>query len=615
VVGQIACGEHHTAVLTSTPWAQVAPDVQKWLRAEQAEYDLKLRHAARSNTGLLKKDLQQIGDQMVELQTQWTQEEKVSQRIEEDEQKRAAESVKLNEELRNEVRTFQQEEEKTQPKERPETAPIIRKTRRSMNSAPDSQILQNDGYQSSELLQASHDARANFLRDSSAMVKRMRERIALSGESATRARLTQSEQTVFQCRREYDQLRAQTRTMVQQLEEWQRKYDLLQSVVNQTLNPAPLNKANAQLQGLQMKLATVTIKISETEENRRNYALNISHLKEEELERFYQLEALRRQCAETDAFVRKMNEIRLLSVDECERAESELSAFRSEVSEFQSFVNIQLSKFQQLSNAARSRREARAESRSLKAAGQQARMDARVAKLSEEMKLKAKEAQAMQAQLESINERLRYFEKRFQQITAATGLTDPNEIINKFTLKEEMKQELSAEIKSKQSQITTLQQIIKSKQLKLNDAKSSYHRTKWSDVDSIQSHLRQQSEQRDVIQQKNEQLKEKIAIINEGIQTTITQLPHPIVSEEELNLTHQYDENENGNPTIAFQLLIRKLDLLNQYIAEYESQLRSIQSKAAQAKVEYDLANQQKIAADFAEKVKMTSLLRKQETS
>ena len=27
VVGQISCGEHHTAVLTSTPWSRVDPEV------------------------------------------------------------------------------------------------------------------------------------------------------------------------------------------------------------------------------------------------------------------------------------------------------------------------------------------------------------------------------------------------------------------------------------------------------------------------------------------------------------------------------------------------------------------------------------------------------------
>jgi hypothetical protein len=49
------------------------------------------------------------------------------------------------------------------------------------------------------------------------------------------------------------------------------------------------------MKGLEMQLDTVTIKINETEENRKNYELNIAHLKEEELDRFFQMEALRKQ--------------------------------------------------------------------------------------------------------------------------------------------------------------------------------------------------------------------------------------------------------------------------------------------------------------------------------
>ena len=65
----------------------------------------------------------------------------------------------------------------------------------------------------------------------------------------------------------------------------------------------------------------------------------------------------------------------------------------------------------------------------------------------------------MGQQLESVNERLRYFERRFQQIASATGLTNPDAIINKFALKEEIKNELKAEIKTKQSQIKQLSEF------------------------------------------------------------------------------------------------------------------------------------------------------------
>ena len=56
---------------------------------------------------------------------------------------------------------------------------------------------------------------------------------------------------------------------------------------------------------------------------------------EEELERYYQLEALRKQCAENDAFCKKMNELKLQSLEEKDRAEQELVAFQVEIMNFQ----------------------------------------------------------------------------------------------------------------------------------------------------------------------------------------------------------------------------------------------------------------------------------------
>jgi len=71
VVGQIACGEHHTAVLTSTPWSRADPQVVEWLRQEQEEYNLKLRYIKRSNHGLVKKDLLKIQERMATLREEW----------------------------------------------------------------------------------------------------------------------------------------------------------------------------------------------------------------------------------------------------------------------------------------------------------------------------------------------------------------------------------------------------------------------------------------------------------------------------------------------------------------------------------------------------------------
>lgn len=57
---------------------------------------------------------------------------------------------------------------------------------------------------------------------------------------------------------------------------------------------------------LKMQLETVNIKIAETEDNRRNYELNIAHLKEEELENLLKLDSLRRAVNENNGLYRKM---------------------------------------------------------------------------------------------------------------------------------------------------------------------------------------------------------------------------------------------------------------------------------------------------------------------
>ena len=75
------------------------------------------------------------------------------------------------------------------------------------------------------------------------------------------------------------------------------------------------------LKALEMRLDTVTIKINETEENRRNYELNIAHLKEEEFERYFQLEALRSQLAQIDDTWVKMNADRVSALAKKEKAE------------------------------------------------------------------------------------------------------------------------------------------------------------------------------------------------------------------------------------------------------------------------------------------------------
>jgi septal ring factor EnvC (AmiA/AmiB activator) len=73
---------------------------------------------------------------------------------------------------------------------------------------------------------------------------------------------------------------------------------------------------------LEMQLDTVNIKIAETEDNKRNYELNISNLKEEELENLMKLDALRRAITENLNLYRKMNALKVNALHD--RAEAEV---------------------------------------------------------------------------------------------------------------------------------------------------------------------------------------------------------------------------------------------------------------------------------------------------
>src|SRR5690348_15774610 len=84
------------------------------------------------------------------------------------------------------------------------------------------------------------------------------------------------------------------------------------------------------LEELTMRLNTVMIKISESDENRMMYLKNIDHLKEETFERMTELTQLRKQAGDADAFYRKFADLHQSALQERDKAVAELSDFQDE---------------------------------------------------------------------------------------------------------------------------------------------------------------------------------------------------------------------------------------------------------------------------------------------
>jgi chromosome segregation ATPase len=330
-----------------------------------------------------------------------------------------------------------------------------------------------------------------WFKDSGNLVTRMRKVIVESADMGGDVKKAYS--WLFQLRKEYDELCNETVTKGRTYQKLKREYESMQNTFAAMKQQQKIN--NKMQETLQMKLNTVTIKILETEENKKNYKMNITHLKEEELIRHYQLDDLRKASGANDVWMKKMNDLKLQSLEEKDKAEAELIAFGEEIEKFEIFVKEQKHEFQMIANEAIRKRNQRERENAERQKKAQEKFLIQIDKLETQMEEKYKEAASMSQKLASVNERLRYFKKRFQQIVSATGLEHPEAIINKFQLKEAIRRELDAEIKAKEKQTIDLNNEREHLMRELERAKNMFEESRWKDVDQKMERLREQEAQ------------------------------------------------------------------------------------------------------------------------
>jgi len=692
VVGQIACGEHHTAVLTSTPWAKADSQVEDWLRAEQEEYALKLRFIKRSNHGLVRKDLLRISERMAALKAEWAQAKALKEAREEAELAGHVDSVKGRGAILAEMAEEQRQREEraargetgaagqwghhghtansasfamdgeAKESDRPDSAsrPLATGGRAGMMSGSQTarpsaanysktagypggltsarrsttQIGPVDGTTAYSLASATaaaaaaasaggtdvmgaNAARATFLRESANMVRRMKGIIAESGDASTDARLKKTLTGVFSFRKDFDSLVNLTRKKQRVLEQIQRKVASLRRTNDSSSHRRRIHELL--LKALKMKLSTVSIKLTETDENRRNYLLNIAHLKEEELERFYQLEHLRKQVNDNEIFTRKVNEMKLQQCEEASKAEQELADFRQEIASFHVFIADQLAKFHAISSIANQRKAKRDAEKSSRSAKTHEKINARIARLQHDLSDKTAEALSMGAQLESVNERLRYFEKRFQSIASATGLTDPAAIINKFGLKEEIRAELQSEIKAKTALLAEMNAELDTLRGELAEAQAGFQESKWKDVDVLYKLVHDAQANAAHHQSECDRLDERLAYYKEGMLALLSMLPEEIAAQP---LSDGSDASGVG-ATLAdlegadlshervmslIQVLGDRLLSLADQVTEGETMRATRAREAEEQRRAAEAAQQARLAQEIAEKLKSSTL-------
>lgn len=390
--------------------------------------------------------------------------------------------------------------------------------------------------------------RAAFLKETAQMVNRMKSVVMEKGDTATQAELKRMMNLVFTLRKECDSLRHATRDKAHSLDYVKREAKILQQQAQCSKEDQEVMQQR--LKALEMQLNTVTIKIAETSENRKNYELNIAHLKEEDFEHFNQLKSLRKQNHDNNSFFKKMNELKVQALEEKEKAEMELEEFRQEIQSYQSFVNQQLQQFEQILDIVRAQNEKRERAKDSRTEKVQEKIAQRVAKLELEAEAAEKEAGGLTSRLTSLDLKMRHFEDSFQKITAATGLTNPDAIVNKFFFKGEIREQLQQEIDDKQNMIEKLNSEKSELVDTLKDLKASYREQKWRDVEGMMEEGRTVSAKEDKGKSDTQTAKKRLTVAQEGLLSLLESvqsvegkpLKMDVTSEETDVWTHEMTE-------------------------------------------------------------------------
>lgn len=209
----------------------------------------------------------------------------------------------------------------------------------------------------------------------------------------------------------------------------------------------------------------------------------------------------------------------------------------------------------------------------------------RIEKLQQQAEYTDKEAGGLTARLTSLDLKLRHFEDSFQKITAATGLENPDAIVNKFFFKGEIKEQLEAEIEDKQAQIEQLKQEEGELKSTLTEAKSGFVHDSWRSVEILSEENREKEFEVSMNQTNLSQATQRLNFAQEGMASLVSVLNETMHKSESEQMEGEAGElwtEEQSNA--AFEKVNGAVDVL----LEVERERDARQQEEAKRKQQED---------------------------
>ena len=644
VVGQISCGEQHTAVLTSAPWTRWSSDIRQYCNNyKQVELKLlKKKTTSGSNRkGQTQKGLKKEGLSIV--QEQEEKDNRVNEENRQIEQEQINSIIKVSDYRKQHHAALKEKdnESKTatlpQPTERSltiggtqeefDTGAVSGRRPQAVTKGGRLPAIATKGktrtrkQKSAQLEEGESEmsrgvARVAFLKETAAAIKKMTAVMQDNEGSLGKKPMDDMIKEVFLERKEFDSLRHKRMQKQMALDRERKEHALMTQAMD--ISKDFFGKAAARKRDLQMQLDTELINIAEIEENRKNYEHILSYLLDEKFDRNDQLKKLRKRSTEANNLFRKVSDMRRIASEEKDKVESELLEFEQEIAGYQNFVKTQMGRFEGVLDIVRAQNDKHERTAKKRLAKGHVKVAERVQRLQEESKSSEEQSEKKRTELKQLGLKLRHFEDNYQKITAATGLTDPDAIVMKFNFKGEIKEQLQREIEDKQQMISDLK-AKKAEQAKVLEAqKASFKEDRWRDVQQINETNRGKDHKYRKNIKAFEKVKTKLAFAQEGLDSLMYMVTDGLHTEVENGpaggITEQglWTKEKCEQQTAFLERLCERLATdCSTYIAAKKAEAKALaDAKAAQAA---EMEEKHSVSSEIVNATKLIKLKKEQD--
>jgi len=344
---------------------------------------------------------------------------------------------------------------------------------------------------------------------------------------------------VFAYKKAFNQMKNDQKVKLSQIQELQHQLHMMQPT---TEDISREHAFDVRIKDLNMKLVTLDTRLMEAQENKKNYALYILRMKEEDVAQSKEIDHLRNLVSEYDRLLVKMARMNDRISFQRNEIEEEIGIFGKDIDKFGAFADHQIVHY---------KRVLLDEAPPIESVDQSSKQ-----REQEQLNWTMKQEEELEGRLEEENEvkdelngwkgKVEYYEKRFHKITAATGLHNPDDIINKFFFNDEITEDLQSEVRVRNARIGELEAEVEKVSRALSTAKDAFKLSKWRDVDELQFQLETQGLKDSNQVAKTDKLVHSLAYMQEGVLSILKDVEEVIGKQGESSLVPQGDGGKEG---------------------------------------------------------------------